>query len=314
MYTERSGAIVELYPDRWCTCNISKIEAIPFYHAWPGSRSLVIGTAGCNFVCRYCVNSFIAREEPATLQNDMFDFSAEELVAIAEKWGCHNIVFNVNEPTVSLPSLVRLSQAASEKGLPMGCLTNGYMTVESCEIMASVFQFINVSLKGLSSEFLNRYIGIDDIGPVLRNIKRLMQTNHVEITMPVIQTVNDGELTEMAAWLADIDEDIPFHVLRLLPEYKMKDTAYPDIGHINAILESVREKLNNVYFHNFVGSDWVNTICPECKTEVIERLSLGCGGDRLVTYSCVENRCPVCGREIKMTGRKVEWNSMKVAR
>ena len=36
MYAEdKNGKIIERFPDKWCTCGISKIESIPFYHAYP---------------------------------------------------------------------------------------------------------------------------------------------------------------------------------------------------------------------------------------------------------------------------------------
>jgi radical SAM superfamily enzyme YgiQ (UPF0313 family) len=60
MYMEENGQVKERYPDQWCTYNPSRIESVPFYHAYPGSRSMIIGTAGCNFRCRYCSNGFIA--------------------------------------------------------------------------------------------------------------------------------------------------------------------------------------------------------------------------------------------------------------
>ncbi|MEN6390065.1 MAG: radical SAM protein [Syntrophomonas sp.] len=313
MYYEDDGRIAELFPNRWCTCGISKVESIPFYHAYPGSKSMVIGTAGCNFDCRYCSNAFVAKEAPARQQEGMFEFTPQELVKMAEKQKCHNIVFNVNEPTVSLPSLLEVAKEAKIKGMPMGCLTNAYMTEEATEMIASVFSFINISLKGLSPDFYREYIGIKNGEPILRNIRKLASTNHVEVTVPVIQTVNDHELGEMAAFLADIDRDIPFHVFRLLPEYKMKDCEYPSIDLINDSLNLVRDKLNYVYFHNFVGSDWVNTVCPKCGAEVIERLSLGCGGDRLLNFNCLENRCQECGNEIRIYGTRIHWNPQEVA-
>lgn len=312
MYQEENGAIIELFPNRWCTCGISKVESIPFYHAYPGSRSMVIGTSSCNFDCRYCSNSFIAKEDPQKQQQGMFEFTPEELVKMAQKQGCHNIVFNVNEPTVSLPSLVKVSKAANQAGIPMGCLTNAYMTEDAAKTIGEIFSFINVSLKGMSPAFYREYIGIKNGDPILRNIRDLARTNHIEVTVPVIQTVNDHELDEIASFLAAIDADVPLHVFRLLPEYRMKDCEYPSIDRISAALGFVREKLHYVYFHNFVGSDWVNTICPDCGAKVIERLSLGCGGDRLSTFSCWDNRCQGCGREIKLHGTKVPWRAQEV--
>jgi len=80
----------------------------------------------------------------------------------------------------------------------------------------------------------------------------------------------------------------------------MKDARYPNIEAINGALESARKKLPYLYFHNFVGSDWVNTCCPECGTAAIERFSLGCGGDLLRRIVCRDGRCPECGKEIRL--------------
>ena len=309
MYQEKDGVVQERFPHKWCTYEISRVESVPFYHAYPGSRCMTIGTTGCNMKCRYCVNAFIAKEEPAALQNKMYAFTPAELVQMAVKRGCHSIIFNVNEPAVSLPSLLAVSKEAREAGIPMGCLTNAYTTEEGTEILASIFSFVNVSLKGLAPDFCREYLGIPEVKPVLRNIERLAAMTHVEVTTPVIQSVNDNELDQIAAFLADVDREIPWHVFRLLPEYKMKEAEYPNIEAINAALEKSRRLLPYIYFHNFVGSDWVNTLCPQCGSVVIERFSLGCGGDKLARYNCKDKTCPDCGYRIKLHGECSAWNS-----
>jgi pyruvate-formate lyase-activating enzyme len=229
----------------------------------------------------------------------------EDLVRMARKLNCHNIVFNVNEPTVSLPSLLELKTHAQKAGLPLGCLTNAYGTEESTELLASIFDFINIGLKGFTSEFHREYIGIKSIDPILRNIRKLADIRHLEVTTPVIQGVNDRELESIADFLAGIDAEMPWHVFRLLPEYEMKDADYPNIEKVSQALQGCREKLAYIYFHNFVGSDWVNTCCPRCGSEVIERFSLGCGGDKLDDFHCRDNQCPKCGYGIKICGRYV---------
>ena len=307
-----AGEIRERFPFKWCTYSISRIESMPFYHVYPGSRSMSVGTTGCNFKCRYCSNGYIARDDPEKTQGRTFDLTPEELVGQARKVGCHNIVFNVNEPTVSIPSVLALGAAASKAGMPMGCLTNAYGTEEATEQLASVFSFFNISLKGFSADFHREYIGIKDPEPIFRNIRRLAMIRHVEVTTPVIQNANDHELADIADFLADVDPQIPWHVFRLLPEHEMKEEKYPSIEKIQKTLQSFRTRLPYVYFHNFVGSDWVNTRCPDCGTDVIERFSLGCGGDRLSRFLCQGNRCPVCGQEVRMLGRRVPWNLKEV--
>jgi pyruvate formate lyase activating enzyme len=300
MYYADQGVIRERYPHRWCAYTVSRVESLPFYHAYPGSRTLAVGTFGCNFRCSYCSNGFIAREDPAAYQDRMFHLTPEALVGTAKKLGCDNIVFNVNEPTVSLPTLLNVHEEAQKARIPMGCLTNGYGTEESTELLASIFSFVNFGLKGFSDAVYREYMGISGIAPILRNMRRLAGICHLEVVTPVIQGVNDSQLDEIAGFLADTDRRIPWHVFRLLPEHEMKGTAYPSIEGINQALFSAREKLDYVYFHNFVGSDWVNTLCPACGGVVIERFSLGCGGDRLRASHCKHGRCPECGREINL--------------
>ena len=314
MYLVDQGRIVERFPHRYCTYGISRIESLPFYHVYPGSRSMTIGTSSCNFKCRYCANGFIARQDPESIQDRMFTLTPKELVGLAKKSGCHNIVFNVNEPAVSLPTLLELSHEARKEDIPMGCLTNGYTTEEGTLMLAEIFSFFNIGLKGFSDDFYREYIGIPSIAPILRNIEALAAIRHLEVVVPVIQPGNEAELDPMADFLADIDPLIPWHVFRLLPEHDMKDTAYPDVAEIDQRLKTARQKLKHVYFHNFVGSNWVNTHCPQCGTLAIERYSLGCGGDRLRTYHCTNNVCQQCGGSIAVHGERIAWNAMEVTR
>jgi pyruvate formate lyase activating enzyme len=304
MYYEDQGEIKERFPLRW-SYSVSRMESLPFYHVYPGSRTMTIGTTSCNFRCRYCSNAYIALEDPASVSETAYRMTAEDLVRTALKLNCHNIVFNVNEPTVSLPSLLELKVQAQKAGLPMGCLTNAYGTEESTELLASVFDFMNIGLKGFSSDFHREYIGIREVEPIKRNIKRLAGIRHVEVTTPVIQGANDYELASIGEFLVGIDKEIPWHIFRLLPEHQMKDAEYPNIEEINRSIQSARSGLAYVYFHNFVGSEWVNTICPGCGSDVIERFSLGCGGDKLDNFNCNGNQCPKCGFKIKIFGEYV---------
>lgn len=313
MYHLVNGEITERFPARWSTTSVSRVESVPFYHAYPGAKSLVIGTAGCNFRCRYCSNGFVACQDPETIQERMVQLTPEKLVQLAQKIGCHNIIFNVNEPAVSLPTLLQVEKLARNAAIPMGCLTNAYTTEEATQMLASVFEFINIGLKGFSSDFYRRYIGVKSVDSVLRNIGILAKIRHVEVTTPVIIGENDHELNAIADFLADIDPEIPWHVFRLLPEHEMKASRYPSIDQINQSLEYAREKLAYVYFHNFVGSKWVNTLCPECGADVIERFSLGCSGDRLDQFHCNGNLCPDCGHPIRLLGGKISWNLKEVA-
>jgi pyruvate formate lyase activating enzyme len=311
MYHLVDGRVVERFPHRYGSAYISHIEAIPFYHFQPGSRSLVLGGAGCNFDCHYCSNAYVARSDPEPLLT--LHLPPERLVTLAEQDGCHNISFTVNEPTVALPTLLELAQVASRAGLPVGVLTNGYMQPEVAEEMGETFDFINVSLKAMSDAFYQKYVGVPSAEIIKRNIETLSRKTHLEISTPIVQELNDDDIPAIADFIASVDPQIPWHVFRLLPEYKMADYERPPIEAVNAALEAAREKLPYIYFGNFVGSQWVSTLCPRCGSVVIERINLGGCGAKSFTYNLANNHCADCGYALPIAGEPVSWNSKEVA-
>jgi pyruvate formate lyase activating enzyme len=302
MYHADHGEIRERFPGRW-TCSVSPVESVPFYHAYPGSRSLAIGTNGRNFRCRSCSNAYVALQDTEGLHKLIHHVPPEELVRMAQNLGCNNIIFNCTEPVVAMPSLLKLKTCAEHAELSMGCITNAYGTQESMGLLVSVFDFVNVRLKGFSSNFYREHAGVKDVSPILRNLRWLAAVRHLEVTTQVVQGANECELELIAEFLSGIDREIPWHVFRLLPEHNAKNASHSRAENVSRVVQRIREKLNYVYFHNLVGSNWVDTLCPDCGAAAIERFSLGRAGYRLDAFRCNGNLCPKCGRTIKMHGR-----------
>lgn len=88
----------------------------------------------------------------------------------------------------------------------------------------------------------------------------------------------------------------------------MKECQPPSINDINTKLEYARKLLPYIYFGNFVGSEWVSTLCPGCGKTVIERINLGGCGGKITEYSLDDNKCPDCGQEIPIYGKRMHWN------
>lgn len=315
MYTLRDGAVVERWPHRYSSIQIAHIETVPFFHFQPGSRTLILGGAGCNFDCHYCSNAHVARSAPEDLL--IYALTPERVVKFANDYGCHNIAFAVNEPTVALPTLLELSDVARAAGLAVGALTNGYTQPEMTERMGRAFDFVNVSIKGLETSFFAEHVGLpataDGASPfavVLRNIATMHALTHVEVSTPIVQGVNDHEIPAIAAALGAIDRRIPWHVFRLLPEYKMADYERPSIDAVVAALEEARCSLDYIYFGNFVGSQWVSTICPTCGALAIERINLsGCSSKALSYNLDAAQCCGRCGANLGIAGPAVTWHS-----
>jgi pyruvate-formate lyase-activating enzyme len=306
-YQAMDGEVVERFPHRYSSSVISHIEAIPFYHFQPGSRSLLLGGAGCNFDCHYCSNAYVARCDPEPLLT--LHLPPERVVRFAEQAGCHNIVFGVNESTVALPTLLALSSVARTAGLPIGVLTNGYMQPEIAIQMGEAFDFVNISLKAMAGAFYREYVGVPSAEVAKRNIEILYGKAHLEVSTPIVQGLNDGDIPAIADFIASVSSEIPWHVFRLLPEYKMADYERPPIEAVNTALEAAREKLPYIYFGNFVGSQWVSTICPQCGSVAVERINLGGCGAKPLTYHLAVNRCATCDYALPIAGERVTWNS-----
>lgn len=307
MYRLDNGQVVECFPNRYSSMFISHIEAVPFYHFQPGSRTFILGGAGCNFDCHYCSNAYVARSDPEPML--MYHLSPQRVVALAEESGCHNIAFAVNEPAVALPTLFELARVASTKGIPVGILTNGYMQPDVADEIGHAFAFVNVSLKAMSDTFYQQYAGIPSVDIVKRNIETLYQKTHLEISTPIVQGLNDQDIPAIASFIASIAPQIPWHVFRLLPEYKMATYDRPSIEEVNAALEAARRYLPYIYFGNFVGSHWVSTSCPQCDAMVIERINMGGCGAKSLSYHIQEGRCMACGYLLPIVGAPVSWNS-----
>jgi pyruvate-formate lyase-activating enzyme len=307
MYHAADGQIEERFPHRYSSSFISHIEAVPFYHFQPGSRTLVLGGAGCNFDCHYCANAYVARSEPEPLL--VYDLQPERVITLARQNGCHNIAFAINEPLVALPTLLELARATRAAGIPLGVLTNGYTSPDVAAAMGEAFDFVNVSLKAMQDTFYQDYVGVPSAEPVKRTIRLLHGRTHLEVSTPIVQGLNDGDIPEIAAFLASVDPGIPWHVFRLLPEYRMAAYDRPPIAAVNAALEAAREELPYIYFGNFVGSHWVSTPCPQCEELVVERINLGGCGAKALTYQLEDGHCTACGAAVPIVDGPKDWNS-----
>lgn len=310
MYHLVNGHVAERFPNRYSSLFISHIEAVPFYHFQPGSRTLVLGGAGCNLDCHYCSNAHVARSEPEPLL--IHHLTPQRVIALSRQNGCHNIAFAVNEPTVACPSLLELAHVAQEEGFPFGVLTNGYMQPDIAARMGEAFAFVNVSLKSISDSFYQKFAGVPSAESVMANIGILRQKTHLEISTPIVQGLNDQDIPLITSFIASIDPQIPWHVFRLLPEYKMAGYDRPAIEEVNEALEAARQQLPYIYFGNFVGSHWVSTLCPQCNSVAVERINLGGCGAKALSYNLRDGRCATCGYALPIAGSPVAWNSNEV--
>lgn len=301
MYSLKDNEVVPRYENQVSSFTIGRIEDVPILHHYPGSLTLLLGTASCNFDCAYCENSYISREKIENLFR--YRLTPEELVKKAILLDCKNIAFTVNEPAVSFPYFLELADTAKKAGLKVGCATNGYFTIDAISTLAEKIDFVNVSLKSLRDGFYEKSCHVPSAAPVLRNIKILHDKGvHLEITTPVTPDINETEAEEIARAIGAIDKNIPWHIFWLLPEYKMEGGEHVPVDRLIKMRDTAKKYLNYVFIGNLVGSEWLDTACPSCHQTVIKRLNaLGCGC-QLVDYYLKGGKCPNCGDAAHVVG------------
>lgn len=301
MYALKHGRIVPRHSAQISSFQVSYIEDIPLFHYYPGSRTLCVGTVGCNFDCAYCINNFVACRKPE--QTFQYQLSPQDLVAKAEDAGCRNVAFTVNEPAVSFPYFLEFAQLARKAKLKVGCATNAYFTSEAADKLARQIDFANISLKSFSDRFYRDVCRVPGVRPVLRNIQFLYEHGvHLEITTPVGSDALMADSLAIARFLGQISRDIPWHIFRLLPEYKLTTEEPTEIAMLKTVREAATPYLNYIYVGNWVGSQWQDTACPHCGTTLIHRINTSGCGAKLQSLQLHNGSCPQCAASISVVG------------
>lgn len=226
------GHLYSLIYGRIVAENLDPVEKKPLFHFLPGTYSLSIASIGCNLRCQWCQNDDISQGTKGGLTRDEImnkigvEVTPEKIIEDAKKSDCPSISYTYTEPTIFLEFALDTMKLAKRAGLKNIWVSNGYFTTETLDLIAPYLDAINIDLKGFSEENYLKYCGAK-LKPVLENIKEIHQRKiHLEVTTLVIPGVNDDEkqLKDMAEFLAKISEDIPWHISRFFPAYKMLDT------------------------------------------------------------------------------------------
>ena len=276
--------------------HVDPIEKKPLYHFLPGSASFSIATIGCNFRCLFCQNADISQaSKSGGWGYPVRDFPPEEVVAEAKRNRCASIAYTYTEPTIFFEYAYDAALLAHQKGIKNIFVTNGYMTEEALETIEPYLDAANVDLKSFNPQFYRRIVGAR-LEPVLETIERMHQMGvWVEVTTLIIPGQNDGgeELREIARFIAGIDVEMPWHISRFVPHYKMRSTPFTPVETIHRAVEIGHEEgLRYIYAGNVPGDPYENSYCPHCGQMVIRRLGYH-------THSELKGRaCPFCGEEL----------------
>ena len=290
------GTLYSLNYDKLCAANPDPIEKKPLFHFLPGSTSFSIACPGCNFRCIFCQNWQISQPDTANVLEGSA-YTPEQIVRAAVDADCKSIAYTYTEPTVFFELAEETAKLAKSKGLANVFVSNGYMSKQAIDAAKGWLDGINIDLKAFSEQFYKDFCKAH-IQPVKENIEYIAKHTDIwmELTTLLIPGRNDSEdeLKSIAEFIAGVSVDIPWHVSRFYPQYKMTDVLPTDGAALERAYDIGKEAgLRYIYIGNLPGVRAESTFCYSCGALLIERV-----GYRVAKNIIDDYRCPQCNAEI----------------
>ena len=246
----RAGALYAAGYGQVSSVALDPIEKKPLYMFHSGKRILSIGGFGCNFQCRFCQNYEISAEYCNARQNAR-QLSPDDVVTLAIQTvpnGNIGVAYTYNEPLIGYEFLYDCAGLVRDRGLCNVIVTNGYINREPLEALLPLVDAMNIDLKGFTDSFYKEVGGT--LEDVMETISTAVKSCHVEVTTLVIPGKNEDDIVEIAKWLSSIDRNIPLHVTRFFPRYRMSDSTPTPRETILRLSDNAKKHLKNVFTGN----------------------------------------------------------------
>ncbi|UCD71971.1 MAG: AmmeMemoRadiSam system radical SAM enzyme [Syntrophobacterales bacterium] len=291
----RDGKFYSLVYANPCAFHPDPIEKNPLFHVLPGTWSLSLATAGCNFTCKFCQTWEISQASPEDVYS--YEIPPEMVVSRAKQMRTRSVSYTYVEPAIFYEYMVEVGSAAKEAGLLSLIHSNGFINLGPLRNLCTVLDAANIDLKGFTETFYRELCG-GELNPVLKTLKTLKQENiHVEITNLIIPTKNDDMslVREMCLWVkGELGSGTPVHFSRFYPLYKLKNLPPTPVSTLEQAREvALSSGLEYVYIGNVPGHVGENTFCPTCNKMLIQRTGYMVGEMHLK-----EGKCEYCDKPI----------------
>ena len=247
----REGKIVSINYGKLTSLMLDPIEKKPLRRFFPGSRILSVGSFGCNLACPFCQNYEISMADSG--QAHWQEAAPEALAGLAQEYqsrGNIGVAFTYNEPLVGYEFVRDTARLVRERGMKNVLVTNGCAEPLVLEELLPYVDAMNIDLKGFTGEWYEKLGG--DLETVKRFIARAAQDCHVELTTLIVPGENDSEeeMDREARWIASLDWEIPLHVTRFFPQYRMADKVPTPVERVYRLRNTAAQWLRYVYVGN----------------------------------------------------------------
>ncbi|XOQ48553.1 MAG: Pyruvate formate-lyase 1-activating enzyme [Eubacteriales bacterium] len=249
--SNEGGKIVCKNYGRLTALALDPIEKKPLQRFYPGSRILSVGSYGCNLRCPFCQNCEISMADGEQIET--VEVSPAALVGKALELlprGNIGIAYTYNEPLVGYEYVRDCAKLAKEHSLKNVVVTNGNINEKPLQALLPDIDAMNIDLKGFTERFYTAIGG--NLETVKRSIQIAAERCHVEVTTLVIPGENDSveEMDALSRWLAGVSPEIPLHVSRFFPRWRMTDRGPTPVETIDCLAETARKNLRYVYKGN----------------------------------------------------------------
>ena len=248
------GKIVPINYGQATSLALDPIEKKPLMRFCSGTYILSYGSYGCNLRCPYCQNASISMAGPDNCPHRLITPEGLRDLAVdlsRQEPGNIGVAFTYNEPTVCFEFIRDTSKLLHEAGLKSVVVTNGGLVRKYADELLPHVDALNIDLKGFSDEFY-RYVK-GEFDTVKEFIKAAVEHEcHVELTTLVIPTKNDDpeEMEREVEWITSISPEIPLHLSRFFPRYKVDDLPPTPAETIYRLKDIAQKKLKYVYTGN----------------------------------------------------------------
>ena len=296
----QEGILYSLVYRKLISDNIDPIEKKPLYHFYPGTTSFSIATVGCNFRCLNCQNYEISQLPKDHEQIIGRDIAPEKIVEDALSYNCKSISYTYTEPTIFFEYAYEVAKIASSKSIKNVFVTNGYITRGALKEIKPYLHAANIDLKSFSNETYKKICGakLEEVLDCIRSYKEM--GIWIEITTLIIPEVNDSisELKQIANFICSVGPEIPWHVSRFYPRYRLIEKPPTPIELLSTAHQiGIDAGLRYVYEGNVPGDGGENTYCYKCKKLLIKRY-----GYQILINNIVNQKCPACDTPIDGVG------------
>ena len=290
--------------------SVDPVEKKPLFHFLPGTGSYSIASPGCNFRCLGCQNADISQtyrdenfESYLEYFNSLQKTPPEDVVENALKANCRSISYTYTDPAVFFDYSLDVMELAHKKGLKNIFVTNGYYTEESINAAKGLLDAANVDIKFFNDTSYRRICG-GRLEPVLESVKLFHKNGvHLELTTLLIDEYNnnDEEIKKIADFIVSVDKNLPWHISRFFPLYKMQDGRVTEEETIiNAYNIGKVAGLNYIYAGNIRLDGYEDTSCPSCGKLLIKRQGYNILENNVIKTAgeAGEGKCKFCGYKI----------------